>query len=70
MDATSVKLDVPKFTDALTGDVKGLKIGVPKEYLGEGVDPEVKESVMQALKVYESLGATWEEVSFRTQSMR
>lgn len=63
MDATSVNLDVPKFTDALTGDVKGLKIGVPKEYLGEGVDPEVKESVMQALKVYESLGATWEEVS-------
>lgn len=63
MDATSADLDVPKYTDALTNDVKGLKIAVPKEYLGEGVNPEVKEAVMYALKVYESLGATWEEVS-------
>src|SRR5699024_7148993 len=43
--------------------IKGLKIAVPKEYLGEGVAPEVKNAVMDALKVYESLGATWEEVS-------
>lgn len=63
MDATSANLDVPAYTEALTGDVKGLKIAVPKEYLAEGVDPEVKESVLNALKVYESLGATWEEVS-------
>src|SRR5690606_32224041 len=38
-------------------------IAVPKEYFGEGVTEEVKEAVKSALKVYESLGATWEEVS-------
>lgn len=63
MDSTSVNVEVPKYTDALTKDVKGLKIAVPKEYLAEGVAPEVRESVLEALKVYESLGATWEEVS-------
>ena len=63
LDATSANLDVPKYTEALTGNVQGLKIAVPKEYLAEGVNPEVKEAVMNALKVYESLGATWEEVS-------
>ncbi|MBD3108862.1 Asp-tRNA(Asn)/Glu-tRNA(Gln) amidotransferase subunit GatA [Bacillus sp. AGMB 02131] len=63
LDGTSANLAVPKFTDALTGDVKGLRIAVPKEYLGEGVTEEVKNSVLGALKVLESLGATWEEVS-------
>lgn len=63
MDSTSANVDVPKFTDALTGDVKGMKIAVPKEYLGEGVHDEVRQSIMEALKVYESLGAEWEEVS-------
>ncbi|TMN22791.1 Asp-tRNA(Asn)/Glu-tRNA(Gln) amidotransferase subunit GatA [Lentibacillus cibarius] len=63
MDATSANVDVPSYTDALTGDVKGMKIAVPKEYLAEGVAPEVKEAVMKALKVYEDLGAEWEEVS-------
>ena len=62
-DSTSAHLEVPKYTDALTNDVKGMKIAVPKEYLGEGVSPEVKEAVKKALKVYESLGATWGEVS-------
>ncbi|WP_174615860.1 Asp-tRNA(Asn)/Glu-tRNA(Gln) amidotransferase subunit GatA [Virgibacillus ihumii] len=63
MDSTSANVDVPAYTESLTGDVKGLKIAVPKEYLGEGVDPEVKASVEKALKVYESMGAEWEEVS-------
>lgn len=63
MDMTSAHEDVPAFSEGLTGDVKGLKIAVPKEYLSEAVDPEVKEAVMNALKLYESLGATWEEVS-------
>lgn len=63
MDTTSANVEVSAYTKALTGDVKGLKIAVPKEYLGEGVAPEVKEAILQALKVYESLGATWEEVS-------
>ncbi|MGJ9458366.1 Asp-tRNA(Asn)/Glu-tRNA(Gln) amidotransferase subunit GatA [Oceanobacillus sp. CF4.6] len=63
MDSTSANVDVPKYTDALTNDVSGLKIAVPKEYLAEGVSPQVRESVLEALKVYESMGATWEEVS-------
>jgi len=62
-DSTSANVDIPDYTAALTGDVKGLRIGVPKEYLGAGIDPRVKDAVMNALKVYESLGATWEEIS-------
>ncbi|MEA3318489.1 MAG: Asp-tRNA(Asn)/Glu-tRNA(Gln) amidotransferase subunit GatA [Bacillota bacterium] len=63
MDSTSANADVPDFLSSLTGDVKGLKIGVPKEYLAEGVSEEVRQSVKDALKVLEGLGATWEEVS-------
>lgn len=62
-DSTSAKVDIPDYVSALTGDVKGLRIGVPKEYLGQGIDPKVKEAVLEALKQFESLGATWEEVS-------
>jgi len=62
-DSTSANVEVPHYASSLTGDIKGLKIAVPKEYLGEGVSEEVKESVLQALKVLEKLGATWEEVS-------
>src|SRR5699024_12306956 len=62
-DETIAKLDVPEYTEALDGNVKGLKIGVPKEYLSDDVNPVVKEAVLEALKVYESLGATWEEMS-------
>lgn len=63
MDSTSANVDVPNFAGALTGDVKGLKIAVPKEYLGEGVQESVRQSVLDALKVLEGLGAVWEEVS-------
>lgn len=63
MDSTSASVDVPDYLSALTGDIKGLKIAVPKEYLGEGVGEEARNSVLEALKVLESLGATWEEVS-------
>ncbi|MBC8079618.1 MAG: Asp-tRNA(Asn)/Glu-tRNA(Gln) amidotransferase subunit GatA [Gorillibacterium sp.] len=63
MDSTSLKVDIPDYRTALTGDVKGLRIGVPQEYLGEGVSPEVREAVMKALKTFEDLGAIWEEVS-------
>ena len=63
LDSTSADVEVPDYISALTGDVKGLRIGVPKEYLGEGIDPAVKESVMNALRVLESLGASWEEIS-------
>lgn len=63
MDSTSANIEVPNFVESLTGDVKGLKIAVPKEYLGEGVSETVRQSVLDALKVYEKLGAVWEEVS-------
>lgn len=63
MDSTSANVNIPDYLNALSGDVKGMKIAVPKEYLGEGVSEESKQSVLDALKVLESLGATWEEVS-------
>ncbi|MFA9558411.1 Asp-tRNA(Asn)/Glu-tRNA(Gln) amidotransferase subunit GatA [Evansella sp. AB-rgal1] len=63
MDSTSANVQVPNFSEKLNGDIKGLKIAVPKEYLGEGVSDEVREQVMQSLKTLEGLGATWEEVS-------
>jgi aspartyl-tRNA(Asn)/glutamyl-tRNA(Gln) amidotransferase subunit A len=63
MDSTSANLDIPDYASKLSGDVKGLKIAVPKEYLGEGVSQEVRQSVLDALKVLEKLGAEWEEVS-------
>ncbi|MFK7694401.1 Asp-tRNA(Asn)/Glu-tRNA(Gln) amidotransferase subunit GatA [Paenibacillus sp. HJGM_3] len=63
MDSTSANVDIPDYIGALTGDVKGLRIAVPREYLGAGVDPKVKEAVLAALQVLEGLGAVWEEVS-------
>lgn len=62
-ESTSANVAIPNYAEALTGDVKGLRIAVPKEYLGEGIDPRVKDAIMAALKKYEELGATWEEVS-------
>lgn len=62
-DSTSAKVDIPDYLSALSGDVKGLKIAVPKEYFGEGIQQEVRDAVHAALKQLESLGAEWEEVS-------
>ena len=62
-DSSTSPQAVPDFRAALTGDIKGLKIGVPAEYLGAGVSEEAKAAVLAALKVLESLGAEWEEVS-------
>ncbi len=63
MDSTSANVEVPDYLASLTCDVQGLKIAVPKEYLAEGVNEDVKNQVLAALKVLEGLGATWEEVS-------
>jgi len=63
MDATSSRKDVPSYIDALTGDIKGLKVAVPEEFLSEGVDKEVKESVNNALQMLELLGVSWEKIS-------
>lgn len=63
MDSTTANIEVPNFAQALTGDIKGMKIGVPKEYLAEGVGEEARTAVKNALTVLEKLGAEWEEVS-------
>ena len=60
-DSTSYLRKDYDFTSALVDDVKGLKIGIPKEYFGEGLDEEVKESVLAAVKVLEEKGAIVEE---------
>ena len=62
-DSTSVDMPVPDYTQALKTDVKGLKIGIPKEYFVEGLDPEVKDAVIAAIEVLKSKGATFKEVS-------
>lgn len=63
MDSTSLDTEIPDYTRALTADVKGLKIGVPKEFMGEGIDAKVKKLVNDALKIFEKMGAVIEEVS-------
>jgi len=62
-DSTSALVEVPDYTKSLTRDVQGLKIGLPKEYFVEGMDPEVEKSVREAAKTYERLGAKVVEVS-------
>ncbi len=62
-DATSAPLDVPDFTKALTGDVKGLRIGLPKEYFTSDLNAEMREKIETAIKVLEGLGATTVEIS-------
>jgi aspartyl-tRNA(Asn)/glutamyl-tRNA(Gln) amidotransferase subunit A len=62
-DSTMPKTPVPNYLEYLDKGVEGLRIGIPKEYFSEGVEPEVRELVMQAVKVLESKGATVKEVS-------
>ncbi len=63
MDSTSADVPVPDFTKSLIPEVKGFKIGVPKEYFIEGIDPEVETAVRKALEKFEELGASVEEIS-------
>ena len=60
-DSTSVKRDDYNFTEALVENVKGLKIGIPKDYFGEGLEPEVKEAILKAVDVLKDKGAIVEE---------
>lgn len=62
-DTTSVDMEKKDYTKALKNDVKGLKIGVPKEFFGEGINAEVKEKLEEAMEKYRELGATVEEIS-------
>lgn len=63
MDSTSLDVQVPDFTKALVQDVKGLKIGLPKEYFVKGMEPEVEAAVKNGVKELEKLGAEVVEIS-------
>ncbi len=58
MDATSSPTPVPDYRSALTGDIQGLRIGVPREYFIEGMQPDVRQNVEDAIRLLQSLGAT------------
>ncbi|MER2117458.1 MAG: amidase family protein, partial [Enterococcus casseliflavus] len=62
-DSTSAGAAVPDYTAGLTGDIKGMKVALPKEYLGEGIQAGVREAILKAADTFRALGATVEEVS-------
>jgi aspartyl-tRNA(Asn)/glutamyl-tRNA(Gln) amidotransferase subunit A len=63
LDSTSANLPVPDYEAALTGEIAGLRIGIPREYFVPGMDPEVESAIDQAIRVLERLGAARETVS-------
>ncbi|BCG48797.1 Aspartyl-tRNA(Asn) amidotransferase subunit A [Citrifermentans bremense] len=63
MDSTSVNTPVPDYVAGLGSGVKGMKIGLPKQYFIEGLDPDVKRAMDEAIALYKSLGAEIREVS-------
>ena len=66
LDSTSIPAGPPDYTDGLRDGVRGLRVGVVPEYLGDGIDPAVAESVKAALGVLESQGAVVQEVALPT----
>jgi aspartyl-tRNA(Asn)/glutamyl-tRNA(Gln) amidotransferase subunit A len=62
-DSTSVNAQVPDYAKALNFDIKGFKIGIPKEYFVEGLDPEVNSAIKEAINNLKKLGADFKEVS-------
>lgn len=62
-DSTSTVNEIADFTSKIGQEIKGMKIALPKEYIGEGIDPAVKDTILKAAKHFESLGAVVEEVS-------
>lgn len=62
-DSTCVDSPVPDYLAALDGNIKGLSLGVPREYFGEGLDPEVERAVKEAQEIYKSLGVEIKEIS-------
>jgi len=63
LDSTSVDVPVPDFTKNLNGDIKGMKIGIPKEYFVNGMDNDVERAVLKAIQDIKSLGAEIIEIS-------
>jgi len=62
-DSTSYDIEKKDYTKSLEKDIKGLKIGVPKEFFGEGINKEVKEKLEEAIEKYKEMGAIVEECS-------
>ena len=62
-DSTSADIPVPDYTRSLVNDIKGVKIGIPKEYFVSGIDREVENAVRDAIKLLEKLGASCKEIS-------
>jgi len=62
-DSTSVNRDVPDYTENLNNSIKGLRIGIPKEYFSEGLDDDIAKVILQSIKEFESMGAIVKEVS-------
>lgn len=60
-DSTSIKREDTDFTSALKEDVRGMKIGIPRDYFGDGLDPQVRDAIMKAAHVLEERGAVLEE---------
>ncbi|TCP58124.1 aspartyl/glutamyl-tRNA(Asn/Gln) amidotransferase subunit A [Tumebacillus sp. BK434] len=63
LDSTSANVELPSYLEALTGDIKGLRIGLPKEYFEAGLDPAVRGQIERAIETLEGLGATFGEVT-------
>ena len=62
-DTTSANVEKKDYTKCLKNDIKGLKIGVPKEYFGDGIDSEVKQEILKVIEEYKNIGAIVEECS-------
>ena len=63
LDATSLEQRVPNYVNYLNTGVKGLRIGIPEEYFNQDINPEIKESILKSIDVFENLGAVVEYVS-------
>ncbi|WP_407312342.1 Asp-tRNA(Asn)/Glu-tRNA(Gln) amidotransferase subunit GatA [Desulfosporosinus sp. SB140] len=63
LDSTSVRYDKPDYTKFLVNDIKGLKVGIPKEYFGEGIDPDVAKGIQASIETLSALGAEIRECS-------
>ena len=63
LDATSLEQRVPNYVNYLHTGVKGLRIGIPEEYFNQDINPEIKESILKSIDVFENLGAVVEYVS-------
>ncbi|WP_066647969.1 Asp-tRNA(Asn)/Glu-tRNA(Gln) amidotransferase subunit GatA [Christensenella timonensis] len=65
-DSTSAIMGYPHYGEGMKEDIKGMKVGIPKEYLAQDIDPEVKQSYLDAIKTFEKMGAIVEETSLPT----